>query len=587
MADLELTSHISSVQVCANCQVLISAGQNACSNCGFICQDTTIIQTPGPLQQPVGKQLGEFEILELLNLEPTSINLYKSRNAQGHLVMLKETLAGQPMADNLRETHNILQALKVPGLPLSLCLFEQDGCLYQALEWKAGRNLVGAWDNAEPLSQKLLEYIKQLCSLVNEVNLAGAVCLELEPTNLALDAEGNLFIRDLTQLHRMPLESSTPVVFSLLVAPEVYTTPQDVSPRTDVYAIGAAWLSLILGRPLDQADFQERYLMPPARILPQEQVLPEINRLLARALLPSLNKRYKSPLLLKAAIEQFQAEYAASQELRQRFENLSFLAAWTDQGMERDNNEDDFFAQSYTGPLGPFTIALVADGMGGEEGGEVASQLVLESVKALLPKKVNELCAKLVGSNESPDLAVVSVYLKPILVETLNIASQNVFNRAGEDSHLKSMGSTGVVMVVIQNFLFIANIGDSRAYLARPSLEIGLVQLNEDHTRLAELRRKGRMVSEAEENQLQGVLSRNIGNQASVEPYFNSFLLQSGDYVLLCCDGLTDSLTDEQLFEQVTSVPQTSLLQLCFNLINQANLAGGQDNITVALYLHP
>jgi len=586
LAQLKPTQKISS-QVCINCQALIPESQNTCLSCGFIFQDGTKPSTAGLSQLPVGKRIGEYLILELLNLEPASINLYMCEASQGQTILLKETLAESAPANNLRQIHEILQTVKKPGLPLSSELVEHDSRLYQALEWKSGRDLQSASESTDSLGQKSLEWIKQLCSLVNELNLAGAVCVELEPANLGLDAEGNLFIRDFTLLRRIPLENETPIGYSLYVAPEVYTNPQDVSPRTDVYAIGTAWLALILGRALKQTDFQERYLLPPARLLNQSQLPPEITRLLSRALLPALNKRYKSPLLLKTAIEHFQAQQATSQALRERYEKLSFLAAWTDQGMERENNEDNFFAQSYSGPLGPFTVALVADGMGGEEGGEVASLLVIETIKTVLPKKISEICAKLAISEESQNLATVAGYLKPLLVEVINKASEKVFNEASEQSRLKNMGSTAVIMVVIQNYLFIANVGDSRAYLARPTLKSGLVQLNEDHTRLAELRRKGRNVSEGEESQLQGVLSRNLGNTAVVEPFFSSFLLQSGDFILLCCDGLTDSLTDEQLYEQINTTSKNSLLQICFNLIIEANLAGGHDNITVALYQHP
>lgn len=587
MANVKSTSNTVQTQCCINCQAPLLSHQKACFNCGLIIQDAAINPEIGLSLLLAGQFIGEFQILESLNSAPNSINYYRAKIAQGQLVFLKETKSGEPLAENLAETHRILQLVKHPALPESLSFFELDKRIYHAVEWKIGQSLPKVWREFKPFDPSTLEWVKQLSSLVNQLNMMDTVCLELDPANIGVDNAGNLYIQDFTLLRRIPFAEAASIGYSLYVAPEVYTNPKDVSPRTDVYAIGAAWLALLLGQPLGQSHIQDRHLLPPARLLKQIRVPPDINRLLARAVSPILNKRYKSPLLLKSAIEQAQAEYLKNQQLRQRFEELSFLAAWTDQGMVRDNNEDSFFAESYKGPQGSFTIAMIADGMGGEEGGEVASQLVCEVVKTVLPKKINEFCQKLAANHETTDLANNTAFFNTLLIEVLNMASQRVFSHAQQNQRYKSMGSTAVIMVTLFNQLFVVNVGDSRAYLARPSLDKGLIQLNEDHTRLADLRRKSKLVSDTEESHLQGILSRNIGSRVTVEPYFFSLSLQGGDLVMLCCDGVTDVLSDEQLFDLITSKNQTDLLDTCFTLLTEANLAGGQDNVTVVLYQHP
>jgi protein phosphatase len=149
------------------------------------------------------------------------------------------------------------------------------------------------------------------------------------------------------------------------------------------------------------------------------------------------------------------------------------------------------------------------------------------------------------------------------------------------------MGSTLVMAVVQGGRARIVNVGDSRAYLIRTAETGGgpfILQLTEEHTRLAEMRRAGQPVSAQDEARLQGVLSRNIGYQPEAQVAFTAGDLQPGDFLLLCCDGLTDVLSDQQILEIVLNNRPDYLQYICWQLINAANLASGHDNITTILY---
>jgi serine/threonine protein phosphatase PrpC len=239
----------------------------------------------------------------------------------------------------------------------------------------------------------------------------------------------------------------------------------------------------------------------------------------------------------------------------------------TNQGRVRSANQDAY------GVLNETRFWLVADGMGGRVGGEVASRIAVESVaKSLISERRVETAA-------AKDVEKTSQRLRAA-VQSANGA---IRAEAGRRPQLLGMGTTLVVLAIVPEpdaTAVIANIGDSRAYLLRNGT---LMPLTKDHSVVEESIRTG-LLSEAEASvhPLRHVLTRALGTELEVEPDITVCPLDSEDVLLLCTDGLTKMARDSRIREILATYRQTPG-QACERLIEAANDAGGDDNITVVI----
>jgi serine/threonine protein phosphatase PrpC len=224
--------------------------------------------------------------------------------------------------------------------------------------------------------------------------------------------------------------------------------------------------------------------------------------------------------------------------------------------MVRDSNEDSFIADSHS------KIFLVADGMGGHVAGEIASQIAASTVNEFLTKKSPE-------SN---------------MEEVLDLAVQAANTRVYETQMMKSeyggMGSTLTVLAIPDTRYFLAQVGDSRAYLFRKNT---LSQLSRDHSVVWPLYEKGLLAKEdISRHPRKNLITRSIGTHPEVEVDLQSGSILKGDVFLLCTDGLTDVLSDKDI-RQILSASGRNLEEIGKNLIQAANSGGGPDNVTVVV----
>lgn len=228
--------------------------------------------------------------------------------------------------------------------------------------------------------------------------------------------------------------------------------------------------------------------------------------------------------------------------------------AASDVGQTRTGNEDNFLK-------GRFVFA-VADGMGGHQAGEIASE------QALLP----------VAAVDGAQLDGVEA-TTAALVEAIKDANRSVVRQSTENPQLRGMGTTLTAVAVRDGRLHVAHVGDSRAYLLRQG---ELSQLTEDHTLVEQLVREGRLSRDQISSHPQrSVITRAIGVDREVEVDTLIEELQPGDQILLCSDGLTGPVGDEAIAGILTT--QTHGDDAVDALIAAANEAGGPDNITVVL----
>lgn len=235
----------------------------------------------------------------------------------------------------------------------------------------------------------------------------------------------------------------------------------------------------------------------------------------------------------------------------------------SDIGRIRMANEDRSWAGVTSGGL---TMAIVADGMGGHQAGDVASQLAVDAFREAM---------------EPLQAGASAEEAQRCLREAIARANEVVYDMASRNEQYHNMGTTVVAALFIEeSLLVIGHIGDSRAY--RISSGSAITQLTEDHTLVNELVRSGQIsAEEAAHHPRRNVLTRALGTDDEVELDVQTFDWSGDDILLLCSDGLSGMISDEDILQAVSA--QASLDEKADRLISMALAAGGDDNITVVL----
>lgn len=230
----------------------------------------------------------------------------------------------------------------------------------------------------------------------------------------------------------------------------------------------------------------------------------------------------------------------------------------TDTGISREMNQDYYFAsESGIGNLP--NLYIVADGMGGHKAGDYASRYTIERVVASVSR-----CSK-----KEP----VEIFEEAILK-----ANELLIHDSNEDEAKQGMGTTLVACTIIGNKMIVANIGDSRLYV----INSGIKQITRDHSLVEEMVRLGEMdESEAREHPKKNIITRAIGATGTVEADYFEVDLDAADTILLCTDGLTNMVEDQQILDIVHNYDNVEKQAL--TLIEAANSNGGRDNITVMI----
>jgi PPM family protein phosphatase len=231
--------------------------------------------------------------------------------------------------------------------------------------------------------------------------------------------------------------------------------------------------------------------------------------------------------------------------------------ALSDKGQRRSSNQDRATARELEGG---YTLLLVADGVGGSNGGETASTQTAEAVEAVLSREWIS----------DPERA---------LKEAVKAANDRVRETARADAQLANMATTLVVALVAGREAWIASIGDSRAYVAHDG---EMRALTEDDSWVAEQIRSGALSEEdAAKSPYQNVITKGVGVEDTVILDITGETLTPGSTLLLCSDGLYRVVSPE---EMVQALRTSSMERACKRLVDLANKAGGPDNISVALY---
>ena len=233
----------------------------------------------------------------------------------------------------------------------------------------------------------------------------------------------------------------------------------------------------------------------------------------------------------------------------------------TDPGRAREINEDSFLL------LPEHSLYAVADGMGGHKAGEVASSSAVKIVgEYFTPERIKQM-------NEDPSRA------QDEMVAAINAAHEGIRRLAEANAEYDGMGSTIALAFINANVLHTCHVGDSRVYVGNAS---GITRVTADHSEVWELVRAGAMsAEEARLSPLKNRITQALGAPMPPSPEYTRHPLSKGDRVLLCSDGLWDMLPEENIHAAMTRGRSPG--KICRDLIERANRAGGEDNITVML----
>lgn len=228
------------------------------------------------------------------------------------------------------------------------------------------------------------------------------------------------------------------------------------------------------------------------------------------------------------------------------------VAYMTDVGKRRTNNQDAIYVSEEQ------KLFVVADGMGGHQAGEVASQSTVEAIADYIK-----------NSSEMP--------IRQMIEESVDAANKAVYLKSLEDEAYRGMGTTCSLVIIRDDLIHIGHVGDSRIYF----IDDDMVQITTDHTLVEDLVSVGEITKkEARNHPKRHVITRAIGTDPSVQLDYNKYELSKAKKILICSDGLSEMISDKELFEMINT---HDIDQAVSRLVQLANDRGGNDNISVVL----
>ncbi len=236
------------------------------------------------------------------------------------------------------------------------------------------------------------------------------------------------------------------------------------------------------------------------------------------------------------------------------------IAAITDIGSCRQENQDNYCAQQLAGGT---AWGIVCDGMGGVNGGRIAAHIATDTMQQYFARQMRALQP---GGEKS------------FIMRGFDITNRAVYEKATSDPEMMGMGTTGVCAYASGGLAHVVHAGDSRAYLFH---EGELRQITRDHSMVQQLVDSGKITREqAAQHPKKNLITRALGVSANIVPEYNRCEIEVGDILLLCSDGLTNMISDEEIALVLREVPFFEAPSI---LVDRALQAGGQDNITVLL----
>lgn len=501
------------------------------------------------------------------------------------------------------------------SLPRLIDSFSEEGVAYLVEEVPSGSNLWDEWDRDGVTNRERFEWMIQLAQAINRLHHAGAMLEGLRPEMVVISPNGIAILADLSELLPLPLPGDVPLRGGFSTAPELLLNQEHADERADLYAFGALLYALLLGRELSDLDFTLTG-MPRPYLERVPDANPFLSRLLAKTFVRDTAQRFPADDGPDSDPTGFRELLAALEACRSNLDRVKIdVAAWSTTGMVRTANEDGVavyhWAESRLDDSDEAALILLADGMGGMESGEVAAAMALQTLKECLlsgPPFANGL--PVVSLSPTPPVKPIGTDSAPIVEETpstslpipgrfsdkgdaprspdgyaervanaLREANRRVFESAHAHPSSRGMGCTAEVLLVDGNIAIVGHVGDSRVYRMRKGK---LSQVTKDHTVIARLVELGQLTEEeAEHHPRRSELQQAIGGRPEVYPDVYAMVLEPGDWILACSDGLSNQIGLDVMQGVLRETKNAE--RAARRLINMALFDGAQDNVTVAV----
>jgi len=518
------------------------------------------------------KLRGRYRIDAFLEVKADA-NLYRAIDEVTNLtVIVKEKKRTQSRANITRgalkntwyDEFTILRSISYPTVVKAVDMFEENDCYYLIIEQLEGRDLGYFLTKQRVTVHQSCDWMIQLCQSLSQLHRRKIVHLDLNPrcivvTNDLQRVRLTGFSRSLQLPIVIPVQKNTPGYS----APELDSQDiHTVDERADIYSLGVIWHQLVTGHnPLKHRRDEDDQIIFPEVTYYVPDINPQINSIIMKMLDPEPRYRYQNIDEAKRAILSL-------------FHNTPFYASFiTDVGVVREANEDSYFVQDwhYVSQTRRIShgIFIVADGMGGAQAGEYASALATKIVSSVVSESFEKL-------EERPD---EEPNIRDVLEEAIKKANRSIYDAAKRNPQLQGMGTTVTAAVVYKGVVYIGHVGDSRGYLiAKEEVE----KVTRDHSLVGRLLEIGQITEEeAAIHPQRNLIYRSLGAYPNVEVDIYDRPFVPGNCLLLCSDGLVEHVKDNEIHKVV--VDAADQWRACNQLVNMANIRGGEDNTTIII----
>jgi|GEM_PF-257699 len=581
--------------LCPQCDLEFQEGEEFCPNCGAACNQIQNLLCHNKVKAlPVGTIIGgryrvennsvdgmrrlyeaiclttgKKVVIEEAELSPVNAVEQSDDSTRAQTISSDESTQSAISADcgytlpmSLKERLELLNSLSNLQYPKVYDYFTSGDREYLVVEPPVGKNLASfVHENGLP-EDAVLDIIIKLCQQVAEIHRLGYLHLNIEPHNIYYLPEGEVRLFDFSRFVKRGTIVKDCLTNEGFSPPELMLPVEaTVDERSDIYSIGAVMLWMLSGE-------KASLLSAPRSNVMSSVLSPELARILLLCLAVDVNSRYRTVTELRDALEKYRAMTRAS---------LRYCSAsLTDIGMVRPNNEDACLSIEVSRCIGSHTdsygIYLVADGMGGHAAGEIASAKAVEKIASCILDALN-------SQNGSRSFS-------QLVKDAIATANHEIYSMAQSSPGLSSMGTTVTLGLRVNNELYLGHVGDSRCYLVRDGK---IARLTRDHSVVGGLLERGVITKEqARVHPDRGKIYRCLGSASEVSidtcettGYGEGLELRSGDKLVFCTDGMTSNVSDEEILECVKK--RKDVNSICRDLVQLANVKGGEDNISVVV----
>lgn len=476
----------------------------------------------------------------------------------------------------------VLERIQHPAFPRVLDSFTEDGSDYLIEENRTGRPLWDAWDEPSATAEQRFGWLQQIALVMQQLHQFGVVIESLRPEIFAVSGEGHVVFTDLSHMLALPLPAEPVIRSSFYTAPELVLTPDQADSRADLFGFGALLFVLFISRELADMDFA-RPGVPKPFLNQFPDVHPLLGRLISKTFCADRDARFPTDEAIEEDSTGFKELIRLLEVCRRTLDQVRLeIASWSSTGMVRTYNEDAFAvmhgASSQQDYQEESALVVLADGMGGTAAGEVAAALAVQSIRKNLLEQ--PMFAGLTP-NAAADRAPFEVEgCKQLIVDALKKANAEIFAASQRVVGKRGMGCTVEAVYVTGRFLVAGHAGDSRSYHFQDGL---LHQITRDQTLVGRLVELGQLTpEEAARHPRRSELQQALGGRPVVEPLIYDRSLKPGDWVVVCSDGLSNLVGQEEM-KQMLQVEASSAEMAARRLVNLANSRGAGDNVTVVV----